>query len=433
MHSKPSLSALTAPLGLLDTVRAIDSGTLTPEESLQTCLDRIKVHDGIVKAFCHMSSDETVLNSGKSGPLKGISFGVKDVFDTADLPTEHNSPIYQGHNAGWDASIVAMAKAAGAGLLGKTVTTEFAFFHPGSTRNPHNLDHTPGGSSSGSAAAIASGMAHFSIGTQTGGSVIRPASFCGIAGYKPSAGLLPTVGMKTFSWSLDTTGLFASGIEDVAYVASVLTGRHLRTDKDDAPISPKLGIFRSHLWGDADKAYKQQFEDLLKSLSRFGAQLVEIPTTEEYIAAFHAHQMIQDFEARQALRWEYETHADQLSPVLRQTLDFAQTISATDYDEARVSAEIGSLQVDDAFEDVDAFISLSAPGPAPAGLESTGSSVFNRTWTLFGLPSLNVPGLKSEEGLPLGVQIIGPYMSDQKTLCIAQWLEGAIKRHLDTE
>ncbi|MCT4656437.1 MAG: amidase [Cohaesibacter sp.] len=420
---------LIAPVSLISILRQIEDGSLTPEQSIQASLERISAHDPAIKAFECVSQNALDEAKSRKGPLAGIGLAIKDVFDTQDLKTECNSPIYHGCTPNADASLVAMSRAAGCSVLGKTVTTEFAFFQPGATCNPHNLDHTPGGSSSGSAAAVAAGMAPLALGTQTGGSVIRPASFCGVAGFKPSAGLLPTVGMKTFSWSLDTAGLFAKGVEDVAYAASVLTGRHMRVD--DGQISnPTLGIARTHSWNEANPAYREQFESLVSSLSTFGINLIDIPITDEFIAAFHAHQVIQDYEAKQALCWEYENHPDKLSPLLRETLDFAQTIKPSDYDEARMLADYASQQLDEVFEDVDAIISLSAPGPALKSLASTGSSIFNRTWTLFGLPCINVPGLMSEDCLPLGIQIIGPYMHDHDALLIADMVEKAIQRHL---
>lgn len=418
-----------APQSLLEIIQKIEKGTLTPTKALDLCFERIAALDGDVHAFTQLARTGENASELYDGPLSGIGLAIKDVFDTADFATEYNSSIYKNHRPATDAALVALARGAGCAPVGKTVTTEFAFFHPGKTRNPYNLDHTPGGSSSGSAAAVATGMAPLALGTQTGGSVIRPAAFCGVAGFKPSSGLLPTVGMKTFSWSLDTAGLFAKGVEDLAFATSVLTGRHMELE-DHHPNMPVIGIARTHCWCEADADYRQKFESLLSSLSKFGFKLVELPITDEYIAAFHAHQSIQDFEAKQALAWEYQTHPEKLSALLRETLDFAQTIQPSDYDEARMIAEAGSQQLDEAFCEIDALISLSAPGPAPKGLSSTGSSIFNRTWTLFGLPCVNIPGLMSEDGLPLGIQIIGPYMQDHNCLIVAHLVEQALQRHL---
>ncbi|TLP48424.1 amidase [Cohaesibacter sp. CAU 1516] len=427
MVETKSNSGLVGPVSLLDQLKAMEQGSLSPEASIAACLERIDQVEEHLKAFCALNANATS-QIASSGPLKGIGLAVKDIFDTADLPTAHGSPIYHAHNPARDASIVMQARRAGCTLLGKTVTTEFAFFHPGPTRNPHNLDHTPGGSSSGSAAAVASGMAHLAIGSQTGGSIIRPAAFCGITGYKPSAGLLPKPGMKDGAWSLDTIGLYTATVADVAYAMSALTGRNCSIQPRAPFRTPKFGVVRSHSWPEADPGYKSRFNSLLEHLHSLGAELVEIEPSETWIAAFHAHQIIQDYEIRQSLAWEHDTHGDLLSPVLKQTLDFAKTITAADYDEAHLCAQEARIEAAEHLEDLDAFLSLSAPGPAPLGLASTGSSIFNRIWTLFGLPCVNVAGMQTEDGLPLGVQIIGPFMEDHHTLHIAHWLEGAIAR-----
>nr|WP_321443892.1 amidase [uncultured Cohaesibacter sp.] len=424
---KRGKSDLVGPVSLLDQLREMDRGSLSPDASIAACLDRINQVEEHLKAFCALNAC-AINQVSASGPLRGIGVAVKDIFDTSDLPTAHGSPIYHDHNPARDASMVMLAKRAGGTLLGKTVTTEFAFFHPGPTRNPHNLDHTPGGSSSGSAAAVASGMAHLAIGSQTGGSIIRPAAFCGITGYKPSAGLLPKPGMKDGAWSLDTVGLYTAHVADVAYAMSALTGRNCSIQPTAPFRTPKLGIVRSHSWPEADPAYQSRFDGLLEHLHSLGAELVEIEPSETFIAAFHAHQIIQDYEMRQSLAWEYDTHGNLLSPVLKQTLDFAKTITAADYDEAHLCAQEARIEAAEHLEDLDAFISLSALGPAPQGLASTGSSIFNRVWTLFGLPCVNVAGMETDDGLPLGVQIIGPFMEDQQTLHVAHWLEGAIAR-----
>ena len=269
MTHSPQSPSLVAPVSLLSTLKAIEDGTLTPTQSVRACLERIEQCEPIIKAFASRNDQIEALVEKASGPLHGIGLVVKDVLDSCDLPTEHNSPIYRGHRPHRDASILALARQAGCVLLGKSVTTEFAFLQPADTRNPHNPEYTPGGSSSGSAAAIAAGMAHLAIGTQAGGSIIRPAAFCGVTGYKPSAGLLPKVGIKDASWSLDTVGLFAATIADVAYATSVLSRRNLQIRTDARFDLPKLGFVRGHTWQDADLEYRNRFEDLLAFFEAF--------------------------------------------------------------------------------------------------------------------------------------------------------------------
>ena len=222
---------LVAPVSLLDTLKAIDAGTLTPAQSIEACLQRLAVVEQQIHAFVSINGHAVAEAEEAKGPLAGIALAVKDIFETRSLATEYNSPIYRGHEPVRDAALVTMANKTGSTVIGKSVTTEFAFLDPGQTRNPHNIKHTPGGSSSGSAAAIASGMAHLAFGTQTGGSIIRPAAYCGVTGYKPSYGLLPKVGIKDFSWTLDTAGLFAAKVADCAFAASAITGRNLQVDR----------------------------------------------------------------------------------------------------------------------------------------------------------------------------------------------------------
>nr|WP_321482497.1 amidase [uncultured Cohaesibacter sp.] len=421
---------LVAPVSLLDTLKAIDAGTLTPAQSIEACLQRLALVEQQIHAFVSINGHAIAEAEEAKGPLAGIALAVKDIFETRSLATEYNSPIYRGHEPVRDAALVTMANKTGSTVIGKSVTTEFAFLDPGQTRNPHNIKHTPGGSSSGSAAAIASGMAHLAFGTQTGGSIIRPAAYCGVTGYKPSYGLLPKVGIKDFSWTLDTAGLFAAKVFDCAFAASAITGRNLQVDPEANFKQPKLGIIRCRTWQEADADYVARFEAMVASLKRFGTEVIELEPSEHFLGAFKAHQIIQDYEASQALAWEYAHHADQLSPLLRQTLDFAQTITPSDYDEALICTRAAKRELNEQFEDVDALLSLSAQGPAPEGLTSTGSPIFNRIWTLLHTPCVNVTGLETESGLPLGVQLIGPEGEDQSTLQIAHWLEGAILRHL---
>nr|WP_321460127.1 amidase [uncultured Cohaesibacter sp.] len=421
---------LVAPVSLLATLKAIDAGTITPAQSIEACLERLAIAEQTIHAFVSINGHARAEAEQAQGPLAGIALAVKDIIETQKLATEYNSPIYRSHEPARDAALVTMAKKAGSSVIGKSATTEFAFLDPCATRNPHNPDHTPGGSSSGSAAAVAAGMAHLAFGTQTGGSIIRPAAYCGVTGYKPSYGLLPKVGIKDFSWTLDTAGLFAAKVADCAFAASAITRRKLTINPEADFRLPRLGVIRCRIWQDADPDYVARFDDLISSLKRFGTEVIELEPSEHFLAAFNAHQIIQDFEAAQSLAWEYANHADQLSPLLRHTLDFAQTITPSDYDEARICATAARREMSEQFEDVDALLSLSAPGPAPKGLTTTGSPIFNRIWTLLRTPCLNVTGLETADGLPLGVQVIGPQGEDPVTLQIAHWLEGAIARHV---
>ncbi|TPQ51142.1 amidase, partial [Prosthecomicrobium hirschii] len=352
----------------------------------------------------------------------GLALGVKDIIDTAGMATEMGSPLYAGNRPRADAPVVALARRAGAAVIGKTVTTEFAYLQPGPTRNPARLDHTPGGSSSGSAAAVAAGLIPLAFGTQTGGSVVRPAAFCGVAGFKPSFRLIPTVGVKCFSWSLDTVGVFGAGVADAAYFMAALTGRDLRVDGRD-PAAPRIGLVRTHLWEEASGEMRQAVETAGRLAEAGGARLVDIELPGLFADAFAAHQVIQDFQAAQALAWEYDHHAQALSPILRDALALGRMLKPEDYDRARRTARQARLALRDLFADIDVILTPSAPGAAPEGLATTGTSIFNRLWTLMGTPALNVPGLTGAGGLPLGVQIVAPFGRDRACLEAGRFLE----------
>jgi len=358
-------------------------------------------------------------------PLRGLPFGVKDIFDTAALPTQYGSPIYAGHRPKADAAAVALLRRAGGLVLGKTVTTELASLQPAKTRNPRNPAHTPGGSSSGSAAAVAGGMVPIALGSQTAGSVIRPAAFCGIAGFKPSFRLLPTVGMKCFAWSLDTAGLFAAGVADVAFAAAAITGRDLRVDRLD-PAAPTIAVVRTHRWSEASPDMQAAVEQAARAAAAAGARIRELQLPPVFEAAMAAQFTIQDHEAYRALAYELDHHRDQLAPVLREQLDRAAAIDTDRYDEARRIARRARRMFADLMADTDAILTPSAPGAAPHGLGATGDPVFNRLWTLVGPPCINVPGIIDSHGLPLGVQIVGRFGRDRTALEAALFLERAL-------
>jgi Asp-tRNA(Asn)/Glu-tRNA(Gln) amidotransferase A subunit family amidase len=411
-------------LSILDLLRRIGAGDLTPDGALRLSREAILTQDEAIRAFVTVDYAAAL---GQAGPLQGIALGVKDIVDTADLPTECGSPIYAGWRPKADAPIVSLAKRAGATVIGKTTTTAFAYLDPTPTRNPHNPAHTPGGSSSGSAAAVAAGMVPLAIGTQTGGSVIRPASFCGVAAIKPSYRVLPGVGIKTYSWSLDTPGLFAATVSDVAYALAVLTGRdEVRVDGSD-PSPPRIGVVTQDFAEAPEPESVAALETAVRAAENAGAAVRGIALDPLLAEAFAAHSTLQDFEACQALAWEHDHHREALPPLLRQALDEAQAITVAAYDSARRTAHHARGALGEVFTDIDVLLTYSAPGAAPEGLGSTGNSRFNRLWTLMGNPCVNVPGWRSSSGLPVGVQVIGAFGKDEKALRAAQFLEQAMR------
>ena len=415
-------------LAALDLARRIEAGELTARDVVELCARAIAAHEAKIGAFVALDLDAARRAAADTRlaatPLRGLPVGVKDIFDTADLPTQYGSRIYAGHRPRADAAAVAMVRRAGGLVLGKTVTTEFASLVPAATRNPRNLAHTPGGSSSGSAAAVADAMLPIALGSQTGGSVIRPAAFCGIAGFKPSYQLIPTVGMKAFSWHLDTVGLFAAGVADVAFATAAITGRDLRVDRG-APATPRIALVRTQRWAQASEPMQAALEAAARAAERAGAALIELTLPPILEEAHRRHRDIQDYEAFRALAYEYDHHGDALAQGLREQLERAATISAADYDAARSVAKRARQALVDLMNGHDAILTLSAPGAAPHGLGSTGDPVFNRLWTQMGTPCVNVPVLNEGE-LPLGVQIVGRFGRDRAALEAALFVERAI-------
>ncbi|MEP9349691.1 amidase [Xanthobacter sp. KR7-225] len=406
---------------------ALGAGRTTPRAVLETCLAAIAARDADVRAFCAL--DVAAVRATAEGDfagtaLAGLPFAVKDIIDTRDLPTAYGSPIFAGHRPRADAPVVGQARRAGGLLLGKTVTTELAFLKPSETRNPRRLTHSPGGSSSGSAAAVAAGMVPFAIGTQTGGSVIRPASYCGVTGYKPTYRLLPALGMKTFSWHLDTMGLFGAGVEDVAFVASALTGRDLSIERFGT--APRIGVLATARDGAASADAHGALSAAARAAAAAGARVVALTLPPELEAADAVHGTIQDFEAALALMDEVTHHRDLLSDGIRTHLEQAAAITPEAYDEARRIGKRGRHALGDLFGQVDALLTFSAPGTAPEGFSSTGSPMFNRLWTLMGCPTVNITGLSGADGLPMGVQLVGRFGRDQAALSAAALVERAI-------
>jgi len=418
-------------LSALDLATKIEAGELTPADTVELCIDAIKRREPEVHAFAALDLDRTRTHAHAAGaklaalPLRGLPVGFKDIFDTADFPTSYGSSIYSGHRPPADASLVAMTRRAGGIVMGKTVSTEMAFLDPAGTRNPLNLAHTPGGSSSGSAAAVAAGMLPIAVGTQTGGSVIRPAAFCGVVGFKPSFRLLPMVGVKCFSWSLDTAGLFAASVSDVAFAAEAITTRDLRID-DQAVKPPVIGLMRTHFWPQASVDMQRAVEQAALAAETAGAKVHELTLPPLLEEAHAIHATLQNYEAARALAYEYDNQRDRLPRLLRALLDEAAGITAEAYDDARRISKRARHAFNELMADVDVLLTPSAPGAAPAGLGSTGEATFNRLWTLIGAPCVNVPGLADPSGLPLGVQIVGRFGRDRAALAASRFLERAL-------
>jgi Asp-tRNA(Asn)/Glu-tRNA(Gln) amidotransferase A subunit family amidase len=349
------------------------------------------------------------------------------------MPTEDGTVLHRGRQPQQDATIVARLREAGAIIMGKTVTTELAVFSPGKTRNPHNLDHTPGGSSSGSAAAVACGMIPLAVGTQTNGSMIRPASFCGVYGYKPSFGYISRHLVLPQSRPLDQAGVFGRSIEDVALIAETLIGydandpdsimqarRELfKTQAEEPPVEPRLAYVKTPVWDKADQYTRSAFEELVDEL---GESVAEVPLPEMFDDAHEHHRRIMEADLARSFAAEYRDGSDQLSDILKEMIERGQGVLAVDYNNAVAAQDIYYSTFDRVFAWHDAIITPATVGEAPAGLESTGSPIFCTIWTLCGMPAVSLPLLQGETGLPLGVQLVGPRGDDARLLRTARWL-----------
>ncbi len=360
------------------------------------------------------------------GPLAGKLVAVKDIFDTVDFPTAYGSPIYSGHQSSTEAAMVGIVRHEGGLIIGKAVTTEFAFLQPAATRNPAAPGCTPGGSSAGSAAAVAAGLVEFAIGSQTGGSTVRPASYCGIAGFKPSFGVLPTAGMKCFSWSLDTVGLFARSVPEVAKLAQAVSGGRIRAAAHRDNGQWTVGVPLVYPWGDASASAAKAMADGVDALRAAGVKVVEIDLPAWTGDAFVAHDAVQGWEAARALAREMETGLPRLSPLLRDYLLGAGKVTDNSYAAAQGVARTARWACRDWLPGIDVMMTPSAPDEPPEGYDSTGASTFNRAWTLLGTPTLNVPGCTGVNGRPMGLQLIAAPGEDSACLAAGAMLEKAL-------
>jgi Asp-tRNA(Asn)/Glu-tRNA(Gln) amidotransferase A subunit family amidase len=411
-------------ISLAELQRRIDSGDLSAEAAIAQSCQAIDAQEKTIGAFVCRAENP---RAASAGPLRGIAVGIKDIIDTSDMPTEMGSAIYRGWRPRADASVVMLLKQVGATIIGKTTTTAFAANDPTATLNPHNHGHTPGGSSSGSAAAVAAGMIPLALGTQTGGSVIRPASFCGVAAIKPSFNLLPRVGVKCFSWTLDTVGLFAAGVTDLAHGLSAMTGRP-ELKPGAATTAPRIGVVMQDFAGAPEAASEQALRLARVAAERAGASVRTLALPEIVAEAWRIHTTVQQFEAHQAFAWEYRANYAAMPPLLRERLDDSRDITPAAYDAARAVANRARRTLAEVFDDVDVLLTFSAPGAAPKGLASTGDTRFNKLWTLMGVPCVNVPADVADGGLPVGVQVIARFGNDAGALNAARFVETALGR-----
>jgi len=415
-------------LSVGEAARAIAQRRLTSRRLVDACLERIDAREEIVGAWEFIDKSIALTqatqcdNSARKGPLHGVPVGIKDIIQTADMPTGYGSPIYRNHRTGLDAECVKRLRAAGAVVLGKTVTTEFAVFAPGKTTNPHNSLHTPGGSSSGSAAAVADRHVPFALGTQTAGSVIRPASFCGLVGYKPSYARIPFDGVMLSSTTLDTLGIFTRAVEDAAIVASVLSGIPFGDPAAIKVTAPRIGLVRTPWWEKAEPETRKIVEAAAAALARAGAAITEL-TTPGFEQLRDAHGKIMSREIATSRQHEYENHRSSLSPRLREIIENGRALRVAEVQDAIRVARRGRHQIAKVFSTHDALLTPSAPGIAPVGLRSTGDPIFNGVWTLLGNPCMTYPVARSSNGLPLGVQVIGPVDADECLMATTKWMQ----------
>ncbi|OGK81417.1 MAG: glutamyl-tRNA amidotransferase [Candidatus Rokubacteria bacterium GWF2_70_14] len=440
-------------LSLSEAAADIREGRISSADLVGACLERVEEVDSKVHAWTFLDRDHARQQAeaadlhrkqGKAlGPLHGVPVGIKDIFDTADMPTELGSPLWAGRTPRRDAAVVARLRAAGAVIMGKTVTTEYAYRQPGKTTNPHDAGRTPGGSSSGSAAAVAAHMVPGAVGSQTNGSVIRPAAFCGVVGFKPTHGLIPRRGVLLLSRTLDHVGVFARTVADVALVAETLVGFD-EEDPDtravarpplaavaasEPPLPPRLAFVRSPAWEHAEPATREAFAELVEAL---GEAVAEVELGASFARAVEMHRTIMEVEMAHNLHRDYEKGGDRLSAVLRKLIERGRGHAAVDYAAAVAGIPLLNGALDPVFDEFDAIVTPAAPGEAPHGLETTGDPIFCTLWTYLGTPAVTVPLLRSAAGMPLGVQLVGRRDGDARLLRTARWLVttlGSGRRH----
>jgi Asp-tRNA(Asn)/Glu-tRNA(Gln) amidotransferase A subunit family amidase len=429
-------------LTAIEAAEKIADGEISSEELTSACLERIAATDQKVRAFAHLDRDEALRqaralderrrNGASLGALHGIPVAIKDIFDSADYPTECGSAVLRGRRPLRDSTAVARLREAGAVIIGKTVTTEFAYYHPGPTRNPHDLERTPGGSSSGSAAAVAAGMVPLAIGSQTNGSVIRPAAYCGVYGCKPTHGTVSRHGALILSKTLDHVGVFARSLTDTALILEVLAGYDaddddtraiaspdfLSTVSEEPPLPPRLAFVRTPVWEQAEPKTRTTFEGLA---DRLGGSVQSVDLPESYSAAWEDHRAIMAADMAHNLNAVVARGGNASSKTLRGFLTEGSGVTAVRYLAACEAARRYAAGISEIFKEFDAIITPATTGIAPKG-EATGSPIFCTFWTLIGFPAVTLPLLRGDEDLPVGLQLIGERGGDARLLRNANWL-----------
>ena len=422
-------------LGIDEAARRVAAGEVTSLALVESCLARIAEREPEVAAWQHLDQEAACAQAracdaaAPSGPLHGVPVAVKDLIDTADMPTAYGSPIHDGHRPATDATCVQRLRAAGAVILGKTVTTEFATFKPAKTHNPHDPARTPGGSSSGSAAAVAAGMVAAALGSQTAGSVIRPAAFCGVVGFKPSFGAIPLAGVKALSRDLDTLGTLARGVTDAALVARVIADREGPLGRTPAGIlpPPAVALCRTPEWQQVEAPMVAALEQVLARLGEAGAPTGEVAMTGPFAELAEAQNVIMKAQAAVALDQELATARDQLSPGLLAMLEEGAATPRETLGEAMATFTHCRVESAVLFAEHDILLTAAAPGEAPTA-ETTGDPVFNRAWTALHVPCLTLTAGDGPAGLPLGVQLVGRQGDDSRLIAWARWVEEVLAR-----
>lgn len=407
----------------------IEAGEISSEELVVACLARIRAREDTVRAWQYLDEDAAIAEARKAdgsprrGPLHGIPFAVKDIIDTADAPTAHGSPIYEGHRPTEDAACVTAMRDAGAVMMGKTVTTEFATFHPGKTRNPHDPTHTPGGSSSGSGAAVGDMMVPLAFGSQTAGSLIRPAAFCGAHGLKPSFGTVDMTGIKPLDPGLDHLGYMARGVDDLALYYDTVRGATPKPAADGLGRAPRIGICRTHHWDLAQPETVTAVEDAAARFAALGAEVSDAALPDDFADLVPTLQTLLNVGLTESLGREWKEHRDQISDRLAEMIQAGLDCPKEDFLAALAHADDCRAQINGVFGDCDVFLAPSAPGEAPEGLEATGNPVFQVPWTLLRVPCVTVPFATGPGGLPVGIQFIGRQGDDDTVLAVAKWFD----------